>query len=140
MFKKRILQTLQNIFKSAIIKKEEVVPNLLILKFYHYYFIIFIKWIKPQNPWFWKGYWIIIIKIIYKIKASPKMGIKPKTITKIQPMSITKLQPKNPQSSVQEGHNTFRVMNFSLHEMIKPFQNLEIPIRISVFSSPALLN
>ena len=29
-----------------------------------------IKLAKPQNPWFWKGYWINIIKIIYIIKLN----------------------------------------------------------------------
>ena len=42
------------------------------------------------------------------------------------------------QSSAQEDHDTFRVINFSLHEMIKSFQDLEISIGISAFSSPAL--
>ena len=71
---------------------------------------------------------------------SPKMGIEPKTITKLQKKNITKLHPRTQQSSAQEGHNTFRVMNFSLHEMIKSFQELEISIGISVFSSPALFS
>ena len=60
------------------------------------------------------------------------MGIKLKT--------ITKLPPKNPKSSAQEGHETFRVIIFSLHEMVKSFKDLEIPIWISAFSSPAQLS
>ena len=76
----------------------------------------------------------------YKIKSSLKWGSNPRPSRSSSPWTSRSSSPRTPQSSVQEGHDTFRVMNYLLHEMIKPFQDLETPIRISAFSSPALLN
>ena len=68
------------------------------------------------------------------------METEPKTITKLQNRTSWSSRSRTQQSLAQEGYDTFRVMNFSLHEIIKSFQDLEIPIGISAFSSPALFS
>ena len=71
---------------------------------------------------------------------SLKWGSNPKLSRSSKRRTSRSSRPRTQQSSAQEGHDTFRVMNFSLHEMIKSFQDLEIPIGISAFSSPALFS
>ena len=68
-----------------------------------------------------------------------KWGSNPRLSRSSKRRTSQSSRPRTQQSSAHEGHDTFRVMNFSLHEMIKSFQDLEIPIGISAFSFSSLL-
>ena len=95
---------------------------------------------KPQNPGFIILICINIITIIYKINCPLKWGSNPRLSWSFKRRTSRSSRPRTQQSSAQEGHDTFKVLNFSLHEMIKSFKYLEIPIGISAFSSPALFS
>ena len=69
-----------------------------------------------------------------------KWGSNPRLSRRSKRRTSRSSRPRTQQSSAQEGHYIFRVMNLPLHEMIKSFQDLEIPIVISAFSSPALFS
>ena len=68
------------------------------------------------------------------------MRIEPRLSRSSKRRTSRSSRPRTQQSSVQEGHETFRVMNFSLQEMIKSFHDLEIPTGISAFNFPALFS
>ena len=74
---------------------------------------------KPKIPGSLDRYWINIIKIIYKIKPSTKMGIEP-----VCTWSSSRRTPRC--SSSKRPWNPW-VMKFLFHEIFKWFQKTETP-------------
>ena len=77
---------------------------------------------KPQNPGSLDRYWINIIKIIYKIKPSSKMGIEPRCT-----WSFSRRTPRWSSRWTSRCSSSKRSWNLLSHEICKWFQKTEIP-------------